>query len=244
LLIRREGVTMRPLLVGLERIAEKELVAKAQQGDERAFEELHALYGARIYCLCYRMVKNRHDAEDLTQEVFLLLHRRVKTFRGKSAFGTWFYRLAANVALMCLREKRRRERILPTSSLDEFMAGDDGDEFSHKIGAPDPRLKFVGERLDLREAVAQLPPGYRAAFYLRYVEGYKYREVAKILGVTVGTVKSQSHRARLRLREKLSQSKKRREQKGERFVMGRAGQRYVDHLYAPFVFWEICHSSG
>jgi RNA polymerase sigma-70 factor (ECF subfamily) len=145
------------------------------------------------------MVGNEAEAEDLTQEVFLQLFRKMDSFRGESAFSTWLYRVAVNVVLMRLRRKS-----LTTSSLEEVTEWKEGTLSLHQVlGAPDGALTTAIDRLNLERAVAQMPPGYKQVFLLHYVEGYGHREIARILGLSIGTSKSQLYKARVRLRQLL-----------------------------------------
>jgi RNA polymerase sigma-70 factor (ECF subfamily) len=169
----------------------------AQQGNAEAFERLYHLHSRRVYSLCLRMVKNTAEAEELTQDTFLQLFRKIGTFRGESAFSTWLYRLSANVVLMRLRKKSP-----PGTSLEEMMHPDDNsDRPGRDFGAPDLQLNGSIDRLHLQRAVDQLPPGYKTAFVLHDVQGYEHHEIAEIMGCSVGTSKSQLHKARMRLRE-------------------------------------------
>lgn len=181
----------------LERMSEAEVVRLACAGVPRAFEHLYKLHNRRVFGLCLRIVGSRTEAEDLTQEAFLQLFRKIQTFRGESSFSTWLHRLAANVALMSLRKKRRLE-----ISLDATV---DGDEQSSRpviqLGRPDLRLNGVLDRVNLNKAIEQLPNGYKEVFLLHDVEGYEHKEVAAILGCSVGNSKSQLFKARMRLRE-------------------------------------------
>src|ERR1700733_14135751 len=146
---------------------EAQVLARAQAGDHHAFAHLYSLHKRRIYSLCLRMVGNVAEAEDLTQEAFLQLHRKIATFRGDSAFSTWLHRLAINVVLMHLRKKG-----LSLISLDEAMepAPDDGP--GRSFGATDLTLAGSIDRLALERAVADLPTGYRLIFILHDVEGF------------------------------------------------------------------------
>jgi RNA polymerase sigma-70 factor (ECF subfamily) len=145
------------------------------------------------------MVGNEAEAEDLTQEVFLQLFRKMDTFRGESAFSTWLYRVAVNLVLMHLRRKS-----LITSSLEEVTELKEGTFTLHQVlGAPDGALTTAIDRLNLERAVGQMPPGYKQVLLLHYVEGYGHREIARILGLSIGTSKSQLYKARVRLRQLL-----------------------------------------
>ncbi len=143
------------------------------------------------------MVSNTAEAEDLTQEAFLQLFRKIHTFRGDSAFSTWLHRMAVNVVLMRLRKKR-----LPETSLDETSEQDEESGAPKKeIGGPDNLLAGSIDRVNIERAVEQLPPGYRAVFLLHDVQGFEHNEIAGIMGCSIGNSKSQLHKARTRLRE-------------------------------------------
>jgi RNA polymerase sigma-70 factor (ECF subfamily) len=163
------------------------------------FENAYRIYRRRVYTKCLHMVRNEAEAEDLTQEVFLQLFRKMDTFRGESAFATWLYRVAVNVVLMRLRRKS-----LITSSLEEVTELQEGIFSLHQVlGAPDGALTTAIDRLNLERAVGQMPAGYKQIFLLHYVEGYGHREIARILGLSIGTSKSQLYKARVRLRQLL-----------------------------------------
>lgn len=179
-------------------LADAEVLARAQAGDHQAFAQLYFQHRRRIYSLCLRMVGNPAEAEDLTQEAFLQLHRKIATFRGDSAFSTWLHRLAVNVVLMHLRKKG-----LVVTSLDEAMEPTRDDTPSRSFGAPDLALTGSIDRLALERAVADLPAGYRLVFVLHDVEGYEHNEIAAMLDCSIGNSKSQLHKARLRLRDAL-----------------------------------------
>jgi RNA polymerase sigma-70 factor, ECF subfamily len=184
-----------------EKLSEVELIERAKQGDAEAFEALYHLHKRRVYSLCLRMTANTAAAEDLTQEAFLQLFRKIGTFRGESAFSTWLHRMAVNVVLMQLRKKG-----LPVVPLDDTM--DTEEEAPKKeLGALDPSLAGSIDRLQLQRAVEDLPPGYRSIFVLHDVEGYEHNEIAEIVGCSVGNSKSQLHKARLKLRELLKTSR-------------------------------------
>jgi len=151
------------------------------------------------HVLCEKpMAMNVAEAEDLTQEAFLQLHRKIATFRGDSAFSTWLHRLSINVVLMHLRKKG-----LPLMSLDEAMEPSYDDGPGRSFGAPDLSLTGSIDRLALERAVAALPAGYRLIFVLHDVEGFEHNEIAAMLDCSVGNSKSQLHKARLKLRDAL-----------------------------------------
>ena len=174
------------------------LLSRAQAGDHLAFAQLYSLYKRRIYSLCLRMVGSIGEAEDLTQEAFLQLHRKISTFRGESAFSTWMHRLTINVVLMHLRKKG-----LSLVSLDEAMESDSDGSRGRGFGVSDLALAGSIDRLALEHAVADLPAGYRLIFVLHDIEGYEHNEIASMLDCSIGNSKSQLHKARLKLRDAL-----------------------------------------
>lgn len=180
---------------------EAQALARAQAGDHRAFAQLYSLHKKRIYSLCMRMLGNAAEAEDLTQEAFLQLHRKITSFRGDSAFSTWLHRLAVNVVLMHLRKKG-----LALVSLDEAMEPTQEHTPARSFGAADPSLSGAIDRMQLERAVASLPSGYRLIFVLHDVEGFEHNEIAAMLDCSIGNSKSQLHKARLKLREALRAS--------------------------------------
>lgn len=178
---------------------ETEAIRRAQAGDSTAFEFLYQLHSRRVYALCLRMVGNPADAEDLMQEAFLQLFRKIGTFRGESAFSTWLHRMTVNVVLMRLRKKS-----LPTDSLEETLEPDaENSGPKRDVGAPDLRLSGAVDRVNLERSIEKLPPGYRTVFVLHDVQGYEHNEIAGIMRCSVGNSKSQLHKARMRLRELL-----------------------------------------
>jgi RNA polymerase sigma-70 factor, ECF subfamily len=181
-------------------LSEAEAIRLAQSGDERGFERIYRLHSKRVYALCLRMMRgNAAEAEELTQESFLQLFRKIGTFRSESAFSTWLHRLAFNIVLMRLR--RGSHQIL---SLDEMLEPHEKTASLQKyIGTRDLRLSGSVDRMDLERALEQLPPGYRAVFILHDVQGYEHNEIAAIRGCSLGNSKSQLHKARARLRQLL-----------------------------------------
>jgi RNA polymerase sigma-70 factor, ECF subfamily len=182
-------------------LTEAEAIRLAQAGDAAAFEFLYRMHSRRVYALCLRMVGNPADAEDLMQEAFLQLFRKIGTFRGESAFSTWLHRMTVNVVLMRLRKKS-----LPAASLEETTEPDEETGGPRKdIGAPDLGLSGAVDRVNLERSIEKLPPGYRTVFVLHDVQGYEHNEIADIMGCSVGNSKSQLHKARTRLRELLQE---------------------------------------
>lgn len=167
------------------------LVDRCRNGDLSAFEEVYRAHAGRLYSLAWRMLGNPTDAEDLVQEIFLSAHRKLDSFRGDAALGTWLYRLGMNQILDHLRSRAARAGQL-TDGIDDATLVEDA--MARKLDAA------AIDRVDLERAIAQLPEGCRAAFVLHDIEGLEHREVAEVLGVAEGTSKSQVHKARLRLR--------------------------------------------
>ena len=162
-------------------------------------EEIYEQYRRRVYSWCLRIARNVEDAEDLTQDTFLLLCCKINTYRGESAFSTWLYRLTTNIALM-----RMRRKTLPQTPLDEILE-------THK-GAINPRQELKTSdrslaasiaRVDLERMFDQMPGGFRKAFFLHDSEDYSHLEIAELTGWSIGTSKSQLHKARRRLRKLL-----------------------------------------
>lgn len=175
--------------------SETQLIARAQRGDEGAFAELYEAHKRRVYSLCLRMTGDTAEAEDLSQEAFLQLFRKISTFRGESAFSTWLHRLVVNVVLMHLRKRGIAQ--VPLEDVDNSQE----EPVKREYGDDDKRLMGSVDRIGLDRAIADLPPGYRAVFVLHDVEGYEHNEIAQIMNYSIGNSKSQLHKARLKLRD-------------------------------------------
>jgi RNA polymerase sigma-70 factor, ECF subfamily len=182
-------------------LSESEAIERAKQGDADAFEALYDLHKRRVYSLCLRMTANAAEAEDLTQEAFLQLFRKIGTFRGESAFSTWLHRMAVNVVLMRLRKKN-----LPVVPLDDPLETEE-ESSKKEPGAPDQKLAGSVDRMQIQRAVDALPPGYRTIFVLHDVQGYEHNEIANLVGCSIGNSKSQLHKARMKLRDLLKTSR-------------------------------------
>jgi RNA polymerase sigma-70 factor (ECF subfamily) len=181
---------------------EAEAIERAKAGDAIAFEALYAMHKRRVYSLCLRMMNNTAEAEDLAQEAFLQLFRKIGTFRGESAFSTWLHRMTVNVVLMHLRKKGLNE-----VSLDEMMEPQQEDGPKKDVGAKDNVLAGSIDRVNLERCIESLPPGYRIIFVLHDIEGYEHNEIAEMMGCSIGNSKSQLHKARMKLRDLLKLSK-------------------------------------
>ncbi len=169
-------------------LADLQLSQAAGRGDMAAFEELFKRHNRRVYAICLRMTRNPHEAEDLTQDVFVELFRKLTTFRGESAFTTWLHRVTVNAVLMHFRKKR--------------LALEDTAEPPEQIvpGTEDATRMSILDRISITDAMKRLAPGYYKVFVLHDVEGYAHHEIAEIYGFTICTSKSQLHKARLKLR--------------------------------------------
>lgn len=167
------------------------LIERAKDGDERAYAMLYERSVPRIYALCLRMCGDGQQAEELTQDVFVKAWSGLARFRGDSRFSTWLHRVAVNVVLEDRRTAARRGK--------REVLTDTWERYDRAAVEAMP-----GTRVDLERAIAELPDGAREVLLLRDVEGYKYREVASMLGVAVGTVKAQVHRARRMVQQRLA----------------------------------------
>ena len=173
-----------------------ELAQRSAQGDMTAFQELYERHNRRVYSLCLRMTANPTEAEDLAQEVFIQLFRKIGSFRGESAFTTWLHRLTVNQVLMHFR--KRGVRLEQTTEEGEVPV-------QIVKGTENPNAMPVVDRIALDKAIGQLPPGYKMVFTLHDIEGHEHEEIARMLGCSVGTSKSQLHKARMKLRGLLRQ---------------------------------------
>ncbi|MBI4588383.1 MAG: sigma-70 family RNA polymerase sigma factor [Candidatus Rokubacteria bacterium] len=198
---------MRPLAVP----AESQLVERLRAGDAGALEALMDRYGSRVWRLAFGITRNEADAEEVMQDVFLNLYRKIDAFEGRATLGTWIYRVAANAALIKHRGKRFElevalEEQLPTFKADGHREGDRAWVLADWSNTPEEQLLSDETRSALNRAIDALPDHYRAVLVLRDVEGLSNEEVAETLDESVATVKSRLHRARMALREQLSRS--------------------------------------
>lgn len=179
----------------------RDVIRRAQEGDSDAFSALFHAHKSRIYSLCLRMTNNVAEAEDLMQDAFLQVFRKLSGFRGESALSTWLYRIAVNTVLMHFRKKS-----LVQVSLDEPCPSknDNTRQVRREYGINDGRLMGCATRMALIRAISELPAGYRTIFLLHEVEGYEHQEIADLLGCSVGNSKSQLHKAKLRIRGSLA----------------------------------------
>ncbi len=178
--------------------ADISLARKASTGNVAAFELIYSRYHRRTYSLCLRMTQSATEAEDLTQEVFIQLFRKVGSFRGDSAFSTWLHRMTVNQVLMHFRKRGVKNE----------MTTEDGEMPEQIVRGTENQNKMpIIDRIALDKAISQLPNGYRTVFVLHDVEGFEHEEVAGMCKISVGTSKSQLHKARLKLRKLLIEQK-------------------------------------
>jgi RNA polymerase sigma-70 factor (ECF subfamily) len=177
--------------------SEGTLVQRALRGDEQAFATLYQLHNKLVYSVCLRMTKDVADAEDLTQEAFIQVFRKLNSFRGGSAFSTWLYRVAVNTVLMKLRRKSP-----PVLSLDEPISRN-SPSLKREVEKQDLNLRGAIDRIVLRHAIEELPRGCRQIFELHEVEGYEHHEIAELLQCSIGNSKSQLHKAKVKMRDLL-----------------------------------------
>jgi RNA polymerase sigma-70 factor (ECF subfamily) len=187
-------MTTAALVTRRERDADRDLVERHRHGDETAFEEIYALYGTMVYNLSLRMLGNEADAADCAQEVFLRVHRHLGGFRGRSGLKTWVFRIALNRCRTRVR-KRMRRRTFVDFGRDDLVAEATGRE-------KDPEQQAASRETSkaVQEALASMKPVYREAVLLRDLQGFTYQEIATVLGVRIGTVRSRIARGRDELR--------------------------------------------
>jgi RNA polymerase sigma-70 factor, ECF subfamily len=191
-------MTARLELVPDDRDGERQLARRASSGDPDAFEQLYRAHAGRVFALCLRMAGSRERATELTQDVFVHIWRRLASWRGESALGSWIHRLTVNLVLTSVRGENRRLKHETTQDEDE---GDE-DKPPGTLGVVRPAS--VHEAIDLERAIAGLPKGARTVFVLHDVEGYQHDEIAKMTGTAEGTCRAQLHRARKLLIEALN----------------------------------------
>ncbi len=190
----KKGFIEKQETVDIKSAKDFELTKLSAKGNMAAFEEVYNRHHRRVYSICLRMLQNTTEAEDLTQDVFIQLHRKIGSFRGDSAFTTWLHRLTVNQVLMHFRKRNVKfEKTTEEGETPVQIVG----------GTQNPRKMPVVDKIAIENAIEKLPNGYRNVFVLHDVEGYEHEEVARILGCSVGTSKSQLHKARLKLRKLL-----------------------------------------
>jgi RNA polymerase sigma-70 factor (ECF subfamily) len=176
-------------------VPDLELIRRVQQGKTAAFDELMTRYNQAIYRLAYSMVRNHADASDISQETFIRAYRAIGRFDEQYRFYTWLHRIALNLCLNCLK-RTSRQKLVP-------LPGSDTEGEWQDLPDPKPSPSDMELQRDLDQALARLPHDQRAVFVLRVKEELSYNEIAKMLGIPIGTVMSRLNRARLKLRELL-----------------------------------------
>jgi RNA polymerase sigma-70 factor (ECF subfamily) len=184
------------------RRADADLVRSAMEGNEDAFATLFHAHRTKVYSICLRMTNNTAEAEDLTQDAFLQVFRKLGTFRGDSALSTWLHRVAVNSVLMHFRKKGPRNVSLEEAANEETGAP------KREHGKADDRLSTAVDRIALTRAMKELPAGYRKIFLMHEVKGYEHHEIARLLRCSVGNSKSQLHKAKISMRKLLDREHK------------------------------------
>ena len=179
-------------------LTEAEAIKQAKEGEAAAFEFLYKAHCRRVYSLCLRMIKNPAEAEDLTQQAFLQLFRKINTFRGESGFSTWLHRVTVNIVLMHLRRNKPAE--IPVEDLERHSSNGKG---ALENASSETSMLGAIDRLNLMRAISKLPAGYKKLFLMHDVIGYEHSEIAGLLGCSIGCSKSQVHKARKKLRRLL-----------------------------------------
>ncbi len=216
--------------------SEGEAITRAQCGDATAFEFLYKAHSRRVYSVCLRMTRNPAEAEDLSQQAFLQVFRKIGTFRGESGFSTWLHRVTVNIVLMHLRRKKPTEILF--EDLDRTSSDGEG---RHEHGASDTSMLGAIERLNLKRAIRKLPSGYKRFFLLYDVLGYQHHEIAGFLGCSTGCSKSQLHKARKRLR-RLLQGEQGLDAETSRKVRLGNYERIFDEARCKVRNWENVHA--
>jgi RNA polymerase sigma-70 factor (ECF subfamily) len=199
------------------RRSKHDTICRAQAGDEHAFTEIYNEHKKRVFAICMKMVRDVSLAEDLSQDTFVLLHRKLASFRGDSAFTTWLHRLTVNVVLMYMRK-----RVLPVTSLEQMTKSIPEKRVGRRFGTIDLTQAGVADRMAIDHAVGELAPGYRKIFLLHDVQGFEHLEIATMLDCSLGTSKSQLHKARRALRGVLA-TRTRRAEPSDRGYVERRG---------------------
>lgn len=180
---------------------DRELVRRCLEGELSSFDELMRRYEQKVYSLLYHMLGNREDAADLAQEAFLKVFRALPSFRGEALFSTWLFRIVTNTCLDGRRKAKRRPADISLSQL----PGTTGSELPLEIPdhTNDPQSTYLQSELqaEIQALLGRLPAAQRMVLVMRDLEGYSYEEIASMLNISIGTVKSRLNRARLRLRD-------------------------------------------
>ncbi len=188
---------------------DRRLVRRLKEGDERAFQELVQTYQNRIFGLMLRMISNRQEAEDLAQEVFIIVYRAIGSYRGEGRFYTWLYRIASNTCKNRIKYLKGRN-FHRSVEIDEtpqaqLPASEGGSIVTLQSQVPGPEQATEGTRMEkvIQRELAALDPEHRLLIVLRDIQGLTYQDIIRITGLQEGTLKSRLHRARLALKERL-----------------------------------------
>ena len=184
--------------------SDDELVLKSQQGDVHAFDVLVERYHQKIYGLTYNMTSNREDAEDLTQEIFIKAFEALPRFKGKSSFYTWLYRIGVNKTIN-YRKKRNRKRALSLDSFDQEIKMDEAYHDLTAKGSPLRSISLSELQIKLNEALQALSEKHRTVVVMHDMQGIPHDEIAKVVGASVGTVRSRLFYARRQMQNELSE---------------------------------------
>lgn len=180
----------------------KKRIKQVIKGDQNAFAEIVDIYKDKVYQLCYRMLGNQHEAEDIAQEAFIRAYVNIHTFNQKLKFSTWLYRIATNLSIDRIRKKK------PDYYLDAEVAGTEGLTMYSQLAAdaalPEEELESLELQEVIQKAILSLPDKYRTVIVLKYIDELSLKEISKILDLPVGTVKTRIHRGRESLKKLLA----------------------------------------
>ncbi|HEY3928639.1 MAG TPA: RNA polymerase sigma factor [Candidatus Koribacter sp.] len=177
------------------------VITAAMAGDADAFEQIYIQYRSLVFAVCHRLVKNQAISEELVQDTFLLVLRKIHLFKGRSQFGTWLYQIARNTALMYIRDQQAKDS---NESLAQWQEDDNkAAQLERVLRVQDRNLRCITDRVTLERLIAKMAPGYRSTLLLHDFHGYEHEEICEIMSVRQGTSKSQLHKGRKRLRAML-----------------------------------------
>ena len=201
-----EPGTLQAHLVPVQPATDREIITAIQQGDSSAFRYLVEKYESRVFHHCVRMVGNREDSADLTQEVFLKVFRNIHKYEHAYTFYTWLYKITSNCCIDYLRSSKRKIKKVQLSEMDNWDQGESGKDYDRPDETYGPEHTMLNAELRemLNEAVASLSESLRTTILLKEIEGYSYAEIAEISACSIGTVKSRMHRAREELQGSLA----------------------------------------
>ncbi len=180
---------------------EPSVITAAMAGDRAAFAQIYLQYRSLVFAVCHRLVKNQAICEELVQDTFLLVLRKIHLFRGQSQFATWLYQIARNTALMYLRDQQAKDS---NESLAQWQEDDTKVvQLERVLRVQDRNLHSLADRVTLERLIGKMAPGYRSTLLLHDLHGYEHEEICEIMSVRQGTSKSQLHKGRKRLRAML-----------------------------------------